>query len=150
MSDKDIKSIALFFYFALLDDVKAIEAANKAMSILKEKKKRNPNTRTEVLVVSATHAIWESIHKKIYRGRPNTTGESGWIIPQELDLGPWREFQKNASTDELLVVIWTKILNYSDDIVSEGLGLSTGTVRYRCARAFRKLGGMTNMTPKTV
>jgi hypothetical protein len=79
----------------------------------------------------------------VSRGRPNTSVESGWLIPEGIDLGPWREFQKNASEDELLTVIWSKILKFSDLEISEGLGITQGTIRYRLGRALRKLGSMT-------
>ncbi|MNT80198.1 hypothetical protein D3C72_2196280 [compost metagenome] len=69
--------------------------------------------------------------------------ESGWLIPEGVDLGPWREFQKTASEDELLTVIWSKILKLSDHEISEGLGITQGTIRYRLGRALRKLGSMT-------
>ncbi len=98
--------------------------------------------------MASTFYIWEKTKVKIQRGRPNTSIDSGWLIPPELDLGPWKEFQKNATNDELLVTIWSKILNYSEDIISVGLGLTSGTIRYRCARGFRKLGSMTTMFAK--
>jgi len=64
-------------------------------------------------------------------------------VPEGLDLGPWREFQKSSSEDELLSVIWSKILKIDDDDISEGLGITQGTIRYRLGRALRKLGSMT-------
>ncbi len=144
MDEIDIRALALFFFFALLDDRKAIECSIQAMIICQDRKKRNPNIKNSVAVIYATSKIWDQVHLKFQRGLPNSSMESGWLVPADLDLGSWREFQKNATNDELQSVIWSKVLNYSDLDISEALGLTIGTVRYRLARAYRKLGGMTH------
>lgn len=143
MAEADAKSIALFFYFALLDDNKAIEAASQALALCRDRYQKNPDLKKNVAIVAATKIVWDRYKDRIFRGRPNTSVESGWLLPQGLDLGPWLEFQKMANEDELLAVIWSKILNISDGEISEGLGITQGTIRYRLGRALRKLGGMT-------
>lgn len=143
MTEADIQSITLFFYFSLLDDQKAIEASSRAVVLSRAQKAKYPQRSNSVLVVSATKTVWDKYKDKISRGRPNISNEFGWQIPYGTDLGPWREFQKTASDDELLVVIWSKILKISENDISESLGLTAGTVRYRLARALRKLGSMT-------
>lgn len=143
MTENDIKSIALFFYFAFLDDQKAIEASAQALALGRAQKQKNPEIKNSVVIVSVTKTLWDKSRSKISRGRPNITLESGWLLPDAMDLGPWREFQKSSTEDELLTVIWSKILKISDDDISEGLGLSQGTIRYRVGRALRKLGNMT-------
>ncbi len=145
MSESDVKSVALFFYFAFLDDKKAIEASTQALAICRDKKSSNPNINSDVAIVAATHAIWNKYKLRIVRGRPNSSVESGWLVPSSVDLGPWREFQKNATQDELLAVIWSKILNISEENISVGLGITQGTIRYRLGRALRKLGSMTQV-----
>ncbi len=148
MTEVDVKSIALFFYFAFLDDKKAIEASVQALAFGREKKQKAPQTKDVVILVSATKTIWDKNKSRVNRGRPNTSIESGWVVPDEVDLGPWREFQKNASEDELLTVIWSKILKIDDNDISEGLSITQGTIRYRLGRALRKLGGMIQGTHK--
>ncbi|WP_374076883.1 hypothetical protein [Bdellovibrio bacteriovorus] len=148
MTEADVQSIALFFYFALLDDQKAIEASSQALALGRARKHRNPNLKNSVAIVAATKSVWDKYKARVARGRPNTSVESGWLIPEGLDLGPWREFQKSASEDELLTVIWSKILKLEDDDISEGLGITQGTIRYRLGRALRKLGSMTQGVSK--
>ncbi len=148
MTEADVQSIALFFYFALLDDQKAIEASSQALGLGRARKQRNPNLKNSVAVVAATKSVWDKYKARVARGRPNTSVESGWLIPEGVDLGPWREFQKSASEDELLTVIWSKILKIEDDDISEGLGITQGTIRYRLGRALRKLGSMTQGVSK--
>nr|BFD65233.1 hypothetical protein HAGR004_02550 [Bdellovibrio sp. HAGR004] len=148
MTEADVQSIALFFYFALLDDQKAVEASSQALVLCRGRKNRNPELKNSVAIVAATKSVWDKYKVRVSRGRPNTTVESGWLIPESVDLGPWREFQKTASEDELLTVIWSKILKIHDDDISAGLGITEGTIRYRLGRALRKLGSMTQGVSK--
>ncbi len=143
MTEAEIQLIALFFYFALLDDKKAIEASTQALALCRARLKKNPNLKHSIIIVSSTKAIWDKIKLRVPRGRPNTSMESGWLIPEGLDMGPWREFQKNSTEEELLSVIWSKIMKIEDQNISEGLGLTPGTIRYRLGRSLRKLGSMT-------
>lgn len=143
MPETDAKSVALFFYFAFLDDKKAIEASIRALAFCRDKKKKNPQLKNSVALVIATKHVWDNYKARVIRGRPNTSVESGWLVPEAADLGPWREFQKTSSEDELLTVIWSKILKIDDDDLSQGLGITQGTIRYRLGRALRKLGTMT-------
>lgn len=142
MDEPEVRSIALFFFFAFLDDRRALEASAQAIANYKNKKKKKSQHKDAVLIVMSTFAIWSKHHLKLNRGNPNFSAESGWNIPPDLDLGPWREFQKLATQDELLAVIWSKVLGLSDKNIAEGLGISEGTVRYRLGRALRKLGSM--------
>jgi hypothetical protein len=142
MSENDIRAIALFFYFALLDERRAVELAMSSLNLCNEKKKRYPELKNSIIIVMATSKIWENNRHKIPRGLPNTSAQSAWKLPANTDLGPWREFQKNAEDDELVSVIWSRILKYSDEDIAQGLELTQGTVRYRLAKAIRLLGGM--------
>lgn len=142
MGESEVKSIALFFFFAFLDDRRALEASTQAITLATEKKKKNPQSDNQVLIVTASFSIWKKHHLKLNRGTPNISTEAGWMMPPDLDLGPWREFQKLATQDELLAVIWAKVLGISEKNIAQGLGISEGTVRYRLGRALRKLGSM--------
>ncbi len=148
MTEADVQSIALFFFFAFLDDQKAVEAATQALALGRARKQKSPQLKSSVAIVSATKMTWDKYKTRVSRGRPNTSVESGWLIPEGFDLGPWRDFQKSASEDELLTVIWSKILKMEDDDISEGLGITQGTIRYRLGRALRKLGSMTQNVGK--
>lgn len=142
MGELELKSIALFFFFAFLDDRRALEASTQAISIGSDKKKKNPQLNSQVLIVMSTFAVWTKHHLKLNRGNPNVSTDVGWMLPPDLDLGPWREFQKLATQDELLAVIWSKVLEIPEKDIAEGLGISEGTVRFRLGRALRKLGSM--------
>lgn len=142
MGESETKSIALFFFFAFLDDRRAIEASTQALTLAAAKKKKNPKIPEPVLLVMCTFTIWKKHHLKITRGHTNLSNDAGWLIPSDFDMGPWREFQKLATQDELLTVIWSKVLSISEADIAQGLGISEGTIRYRLGRALRKLGSM--------
>ena len=144
MLEVDGKSIALFFFFALLDDLRATEATSQAIQNVKERLSKNPQLKPSVALVAATNHVWKKNSGRFLRGRHNYSPESGWLLPEALDMGPWKEFQKTAQEDEFLSLIWSQILNISDEDISLGLGISIGTLRYRTGRALRRLGSLTN------
>lgn len=148
MSEKDIRLLSLFFFFAYLDSKRAMEATAQALQWCERKKEKNPQINTDILIVMATHKEWTDHLELKIRQLPASTADGGWILPERTDLGPWREFLKSASQDELLIVIWAKILNFPFSIISEALGVTEGTLRYRMARAVRKLGAMTHLFPR--
>lgn len=148
MSEKDIRLLALFFFYALLDNRRAAELTAQALHFCRQKKEKSPLIKNEILIVTATLKFWEKSQKNLLRGMPYFTADGGWILPEKVDIGPWREFHKNATEDELLIMIWVKILNFSFTDVSESLGVTEGTLRYRMARALRKLGAMTSLFPR--
>jgi len=144
MIQVDVKSMALFFFFAFLDEKRAIEAASESVEFYRKKISKNPQLKSTVALVSVTKQIWEKQSGHFVRGRPNYSPESGWLLPAGIDMGPWKEFQKLAQEDEFICLIWSRILKISDEDISLGLGVSVGTLRYRIGRALRKLGGISN------
>lgn len=144
MIEVDTKAIALFFFYALLDEQRAIEATSAALTDTKKRISKNPELKTSVAMVAATNFIWKKNSGRFIRGRPNFSPESGWLLSEGLDMGPWKEFQKTAQEDEFLALIWSKILKIPDEDISLGLGISVGTLRYRTGRALRRLGMLTN------
>jgi hypothetical protein len=144
MVEVDAKSISLFFFFALLDEMRAIEATTAAIKNYKERVSKNPELKAPVAIVASTYHIWDKNRNRFVRGRHNFSADSGWLFTEGLELGPWKEFQKTAQEDEFLALIWSQILKISDEDISLGLGISVGTLRYRTGRALRKLGQLTN------
>jgi len=150
MSEIDVKSIALFFFYALLDERRAIDAAAEAYENCRNRLAKNHQLKSSVALVASTKYVWQKNSERFVRGRPNYSSESGWLLPESIEMGPWKEFQKSAQEDEFLCLIWSQILQLSDEDISLGLGISPGTLRYRTGRALRKLGSMTNaVTTKT-
>lgn len=139
MGEKDIRSISLFFFFAFLNEAKAVEASARAVAYARERKKRRPQEEAGTTVVLATKEIWERIEAEDELPPP-PTGNSAWVLPAGVDLRSWREFLKIASTEELGAVIWSAILGLPDQVIAEALDVTPGTVRYRWGHGLGKLG----------
>ena len=148
MSDKDIRLLALFFYFALLDNKRAFDLTNQSYQFCLKQKEKNPQIRNSVLIVATTIKYWKIAQKNKSKKWPYLTSDGGWTIPDKIDIGPWLEFQKTAPSEELLVIIWSKILNISFSDISIATEIPEGTLRYRMARATKNIGSMTNLFPK--
>lgn len=146
MGDSEVRAFALFFFFACLDEYRAKDAASKAADEYERLLRRDSSLDPAVGVVLASSKIWGQYRSRISRGRPQFSSDSGWLLPDQVDLGHWKEFQKSAPEDELLAVIWVHLLGYSEARVSQALGLTEGTLRYRVGRGLRKLGSFLSST----
>jgi len=137
-----IKEICLFFFFSLLDEEKAFDAAQRAWFQYQDLRKKLPGTKESVLVIQATGRVWNELNPKLQRGRPYLTKDAGWAWPAQLNMGPWMEFQKRSTADELMTTIWCYIMGYSESDVATGLGLSEGTLRFRLSHSIKKIGAL--------
>jgi hypothetical protein len=140
MTDAEVRAIALFFFFALLDEKKSIEAAGLAADQCAKLLKDKTATSTSQAVVLSTYSVWKKLRAQLYRGRPTLAQEIGWLSFQETNLGPWKEFQKVAPEDELITMIWSRLLRIPDRDIASALELPEGTVRYRVGRALKRIG----------
>lgn len=138
-----IRSLALFFFFGSLDERFSRSATVKALNLCRKRIGQGhlPDEKWPSVIVHVTHSF---LHKlKQAKSQPAAISyEAGWLIPEGIDLGPWMEFQKEAELEEFLAVLWSGILGISDEAISEGLGVTVGTVRHRLARGFLVLGAI--------
>lgn len=144
MKEAQIRSVALFFFYTFLDKSLALKATVEAIALYdKRLKKRETHGPTEPLLVYSTYKVWKKYSKKrnIKADDFNISAE-GWIIPQGIRLEPWREFVKDADAELYLAVIWSQLLNFTDKDISEGLGITEGSVRYRIGNGLKLLGQM--------
>lgn len=147
MDSTEIQKIALFFFYSILDEKRTIEAASQAYSFYMSLSKKEPHLAKNIILIKSLSKVWESIKTRIYRGRPQFSYEAGWSFFKDTDLGPWIEFQKKASDELLMAVIYSHILKFTDAEISQALELTEGTVRYRVGRGLSYLGSM--IDPKT-
>ncbi len=150
MNENDVRAIALFFFYALLDDQKAIEAGARALNLAKDKKRKQPEMANAVALVQSTFEIWKKEEAEARRMSMVRSLNPGWSLPDGTDLSPWREFHKQSSSDEIVVVIWSKILGLPDAEIATALELPEGTIRYRVGHALRRLGELTSSRPNIV
>ena len=134
--------MALFFFYAISNEVSARSATIKSMHLVSKlgKRKAVKGRPFAAHVVEATNRVWEKYHTN-QKSRTTDRIESGsWLIPKDLDMGAWKQFYIQAEPDEMLAVIWSKILKFSDEDIAEGLGVTVGSIRHRVGRGLRLLG----------
>lgn len=147
LDEAQIKSVALFFFLGLMDEKLAFQATLKTIRKCRKRMQKGRLQETEVpsVVVYLTNDVWDRMQRRLEKGHSMVTYEAGWLVPDHVELGPWREFKKESDPDEFLAVLWSCILKYSDDQISKGLGVTSGTVRHRVGRGLRVLGAMKNL-----
>lgn len=138
-----IRSLALFFFFAALDERFSRAATIRALRLCQRRigNHQLADEKWPAVIVHVTNSFFNKL--KQTKSQPAAISyEAGWLVPEGVDLGPWMEFQKEADLDEFLTVLWSKILGFSDEAISEGLGLTVGTIRHRLARGLLILGAI--------
>lgn len=140
MREEHLKKIILFYFFVTLNEARARELARKSWLWCQRKKYLDAKADPDVLVLLALQSGWDSIKNEIRTGVTKYSMDSGWLLPKGLSLEPWKAFQKEASEEELFVTVLTTTLKYSIESIEKTLGLSSGTIRYRMAKATRRMG----------
>lgn len=142
LSEAQTKSVALFFFFAFLDDKAAFQSTVKVIEKCRRRLTQSEVAEADVPVILVNLMARYFLKKNSYdiKSKVAMVYEAGWLVPTDVDLGVWQEFKKAAEIDEYLAVIWSKILNLDDSIIAKGLGVSVGTLRHRVGRGLRVLG----------
>lgn len=144
ITDEQVRWIALFFLFALLDEKTALAAAETAAAQVKalpvpEGPLVDESAR-RVSLISILRKVFETNRKALARNRPLVMSEGVWTLPEGIDLRGWTKFQKDSSDGEVIAVILSKLLSFTDYEIAEGLNISIGTARYRIGKGMRQLG----------
>jgi DNA-directed RNA polymerase specialized sigma24 family protein len=137
MTDEQVRSVALFFLFSSMDEKVAIQSAQKAIAHLKAGDQLTPSA-----IIRTTKKLYDQYLRSPQRSRATIIPEHAWILPEHVDMTAWAKFQKDAAPEQVVAVIYSKLLGYTDQQVAEGLGLSIGTTRYRVGKGTRQLGSI--------
>lgn len=140
MTERQIRSVAVFFLFALLDERAALRAAEVTIAALKARVREDDDLESRIAILRACVVGFDREKKRITRGKLALTFESGWRLPDHTELAPWVRFHKDADEEELLALIFSRLMGFSDTEIALALGISEGTARYRIGRAVRHLG----------
>lgn len=141
LDEAQIKSVALFFFYSFMDEQAAFQATLKTIERCRKRiAKGQVQKKMNTLFVESTYEIWSKWSEDKSIANFSSSSEEGWLVPDEVDLGPWQEFRRSAESDEVLALIWSKIIGIPDVDIAQGLGVSEGTVRHRVGRALRALG----------
>jgi hypothetical protein len=134
--------VAIFFFYALLDEHLAMKAAERTVARLKGRLHGIPidDPEAHVAILRACANQFERCKDQISKGKSALTFESGWKLPDHTDLALWTRFHKNASDEELLALLFSRVMGFSNLEIAHGLGISEGTASYRVGKAIRHLG----------
>lgn len=142
ITDEQVRGIALFFLFTLMDEKIALHAAQKTVSQLKASANRRGRS-AEVdspLLVRALWACLQQQKKLLARTKELTSPEPQLVFPDGVDFSVWTKFHRDTGESEVIAVVLSKILKVSDQDIADGLNTSLGTVRYRIGKGIRQLG----------
>lgn len=143
MTAAQIKSVALFFYFALLDEEMAEKSARQIIEKARQRLKgmrENESIDSLIVIIHETNQLWLKIQDFRHQAKISTHSKSNFLLPPGTSFGAWRQFHKEASAEDLAAVIWSKVVGAEESKIAQGLGLSEGTVRYRVGKGLRQLG----------
>ncbi len=141
-SKAQIQSVALFFFYTLVDENLAKSATIQTIRKLKKKKLEENPSDAEFYIVAESQKVLEKISEN---SSPEGVGPGiffDWLGKAPKDLGLWREFQRAGREEEILALTWSKILSFSDEQVARALKISEGTLRHRVSRSLQLLGGI--------
>jgi hypothetical protein len=134
----EVSSVALFYYFVFFDEKVSLFATLKTWNVLKKK-----SAPWGPRFVAATHHGYTRYQRTAHPRIPIPEGLTQQVsIPENIDMGPWREFRKRVGQDEFLAVLWTQVLQIPEVEVMAALKISQGTLKYRLSRGLRQLGEM--------
>lgn len=119
-----------------------MQATVEALGLYEKRLKgREGHGPSDSLLVYSTYKIWKKYSKKRnIKAKDLGLAAEGWIIPQGLKMEPWREFVKDQDPQLYLAIAWSQLLGFTDKDISEGLGVTEGSVRYRVGKGLKLLG----------
>lgn len=141
MKQELAREIGLFFLLGLIDERVALSAAGRAIAQLKASENDSKDETTPaVAVVEACRASWKTHRKHVPRNQPAYEPENSWKIPDTLNIEVWLRYQKDAPDEDIMALLFSRILRFSDEDIAEGFQTSVGTIRYRLGKGVRQLG----------
>lgn len=134
-----IRPLSVFFFFALMNEEKAISFTISVLDKLKKIASPKLNVQVE-LIRLATEIVYNSDLKQVYITK---SINENWILPSGLDIGPWKEFHKKISKEEMISLLWTHVIKFDELNILEALKISKGTHHFRISNALKSLGKIT-------
>lgn len=137
MKREQAREIGLFFLLGLVDERVALSAAGRAIAQLKASEQ---DPIPVVSIIEVCRASWKTHRKHVPRNQPTYEPESSWTIPDGLDIEVWLRYQKDAPDEDIMALLFSLVMGFSDDDLAEGFQTSVGTIRYRLGKGVRQLG----------
>lgn len=133
-----VRPLSLFFFFSLMNETKSIHFTIK--TIEKLKKLKTGSDLGKMMIKIATELFLKNENTEVYITK---NVSEFWILPTDLELGPWKEFHKKISSNELVSLLWGLVIKRPEPDILKALEITQGTHRYRISSALKKLGSNT-------
>lgn len=145
MSDREVKSIALFFFLALLDEERSKNLTVKAIRSVTKSVKADITLDREREIISICYKFWSKYLTEVGAviGALGAAKNS-FLIPDKLKLGPWKKFVQVETKDHVFPIIWCEILKYPEAKVAKAIAISEGTLMTRIAKGMSSLAPFLN------
>lgn len=140
MTEEHLKKISLFFFLLTLDENRARNLSSKCWAWCLNTKTKSPKLHPDSVVLLALAHFWESLKNENRTGVARFSLDAGWALPADVKIEPWLLFHRTATDEEMWTALLCQILRYPTTKISETLGLTQGTLRYRLSRAVRRMG----------
>lgn len=132
-------TVAKYFYFSGFDEQLTFACSFRVLGELKSRGWLEAGYRDHwVNVLSKWRGKMKSVSP---RDRAGYAHEKGFEVPADFKMEAWSNFIANGEPSEVEAVLLSRILDFTDEEIAGGLGVTRGTVRYRVGRGLRHLGG---------
>lgn len=146
MKREQARAIGLFFLLGFMEEQVALSAAGRAIAQLKaefpniSRKDRETESVPIGALIKVCRDSWKHYRRQTPRNQPTTSPEAAWEIPSGLDLSIWARYQKDAPDEDVMALLFSLVLEITDEELAEGFQTSIGTIRYRLGKGVRQLG----------
>ncbi|OQW54647.1 MAG: hypothetical protein A4S09_05685 [Proteobacteria bacterium SG_bin7] len=144
MSELEIRSIALFFFLAFLDDKKGTELSQSVVKKLKKLWAADKSVDHNISLISECFMAWKNTIEEKGQVIGSVIASETWKLPNNVGLEAWKKFLQLESQENVFPLIWTEILGRSEEIVGKALKVSQGTIRTRVSKGLIHLGSHCN------
>lgn len=140
MSELEIRSIALFFFLAFLDDKKGTELSQTTIKKLKKLWAADKSVDHDISLIGECFSAWKKTLEEKGQVIGSVISSETWKLPSNVGLEAWKKFLQLESHENVFPLIWTEILGRSEDIVGRAMKISQGTIRTRVSKGLIHLG----------
>ena len=138
LSQAQFEKVGLFFALTLLNQKQAAAAAGRVIAAFKVAALLKNTKAAEATDEKLIRSCCAILKKFAGQTLPNDMGEG--FFRRQIDLIPWQRFCKEAEEEEVLAVLLTRVLQFSELDISRALDVKPGTIHYRTAKGTSRLG----------
>jgi hypothetical protein len=133
-----IEVVAKYFYFTGFDKDTSFTSCLKVLSELKANQWIEPKYRGRWIEILSK---WKPKEKNLNARLRSQGLGADMKIPKGFNPEVWFNFATSSEPSEVEAILLSKMLEFTDEEIAEGLAVTVGTVRYRVGRGLRHLGG---------